>query len=40
MLTEQEIDTLDWQKMDGLLPAVLQHAISGQVLMLGYMNKA
>ena len=31
-------DTLDWRKHDGLLPAVIQHARSGKVLMLGYMN--
>jgi len=29
---------LDWDKMDGLLPAVVQDAGSGAVLMLGYMN--
>ena len=31
-------DTLDWRKHNGLLPAVIQHARSGKVLMLGYMN--
>jgi phosphoribosyl-ATP pyrophosphohydrolase/phosphoribosyl-AMP cyclohydrolase len=30
---------LDWQKGDGLLPAVIQDAGSGAVLMLGYMNR-
>ena len=35
MLTEQ----LDWEKTDGLMPAVIQHAVSGEVLMLGYMNQ-
>lgn len=30
---------LDWNKMEGLIPAVVQHAESGQVLMLGYMNE-
>jgi phosphoribosyl-ATP pyrophosphohydrolase/phosphoribosyl-AMP cyclohydrolase len=29
---------LDWDKMDGLIPAVVQDAASGAVLMLGYMN--
>ena len=29
---------LDWGKGDGLLPAVIQDAQSGRVLMLGYMN--
>lgn len=33
-----EIDTLDWRKGDGLLPAIVQDATSGQVLMLGFMN--
>ena len=35
MLTEQ----LDWEKTDGLMPAIIQHAVSGEVLMLGYMNQ-
>ncbi|MFZ4116411.1 MAG: bifunctional phosphoribosyl-AMP cyclohydrolase/phosphoribosyl-ATP diphosphatase HisIE [Chthoniobacterales bacterium] len=30
---------LAWDKMNGLLPAVVQHAQSGDVLMLGYMNQ-
>lgn len=30
---------LDWGKGDGLLPAIVQHAASGAVLMLGYMNR-
>ena len=29
---------LDWRKGDGLLPAIVQHWLSGEVLMLGYMN--
>lgn len=33
-----QIADLDWTKGDGLLPAVVQDARSGQVLMLGYMN--
>ena len=39
MLTELQLAQLDWEKTDGLLPAVVQHAVSGEVLMLGYMNK-
>jgi phosphoribosyl-ATP pyrophosphohydrolase/phosphoribosyl-AMP cyclohydrolase len=31
-------EELDWKKGDGLLPAIVQHAHSGTVLMLGYMN--
>jgi len=39
MLTEQQRSLLDWTKTDGLLPAVIQHAVSGEVLMLGYMDQ-
>lgn len=38
MLTNQQIDQLDWEKVDNLMPVIVQHAISGDVLMLGYMN--
>ncbi len=38
MLTEQQRDQLDWEKTDGLMPVIVQHAVSGEVLMLGYMN--
>lgn len=31
-------EKIDWQKGDGLVPAIVQDAISGSVLMLGYMN--
>ena len=34
----QDIDLLEWQKMDGLLPAVVQDAFDGRVLMQAYMN--
>jgi len=34
-----QIESLDWSKGDGLLPAVVQDARSGKVLMLGYMNR-
>ena len=33
-----DIDKLAWHKGDGLLPAIVQDARSGQVLMLGFMN--
>ena len=33
-------DTLDWAKMDGLIPAIVQHAATGEVRMLGYMDRA
>lgn len=32
--------TIDWQKLGGLVPAIVQDADSGEVLMLGYMNEA
>lgn len=39
-LTPPDLDALAWSKMDGLLPAVVQDAATGQVLMLGYMDRA
>src|SRR6266446_5020049 len=33
------LDALDFTKGRGLLPAIVQHADSGAVLMLGYMNR-
>lgn len=35
-----ELTRLDWAKGNGLLPVVVQHWLSGEVLMLGYMNAA
>jgi phosphoribosyl-AMP cyclohydrolase / phosphoribosyl-ATP pyrophosphohydrolase len=32
-------DRFDWAKGDGLLPAIVQHALTGSVLMLGYMSR-
>ncbi|MDR0588034.1 MAG: bifunctional phosphoribosyl-AMP cyclohydrolase/phosphoribosyl-ATP diphosphatase HisIE [Burkholderiales bacterium] len=32
-------EKLDWSKGEGLLPVIVQHAVSGEVLMLGYMNE-
>ncbi|NKB47524.1 MAG: bifunctional phosphoribosyl-AMP cyclohydrolase/phosphoribosyl-ATP diphosphatase HisIE [Legionellales bacterium] len=34
------IDQIDWCKVNGLIPAIIQHAHSAEVLMLGYMNSA
>jgi phosphoribosyl-AMP cyclohydrolase / phosphoribosyl-ATP pyrophosphohydrolase len=34
-----DVEQLDWAKGDGLLPAVVQDAHSGVVLMLGFMNR-
>ena len=35
----QEINALQWQKMDGLIPAIVQDAFDGRVLMQAYMNR-
>lgn len=35
-----QIDSLAWDKQDGLLPAVVQDAATLRVLMLGYMDRA
>lgn len=39
MLTQQQRNQLDWEKTNALMPAIVQHAVSGEVLMLGYMNQ-
>lgn len=38
-MNEQVLGRLAWDKSGGLLPAVIQDARSGRVLMLGYMNR-
>lgn len=38
--TAADIERIDWNKNGGLVPAIVQHADSGQVLMLGYMDRA
>ncbi len=39
MLTKHLLSALNWEKNSGILPAIIQHAVSGDVLMLGYMNQ-
>lgn len=39
-MTLDDVGALDWNKGNGLLPAIVQHARTGRVLMLGYMNDA
>ncbi len=34
------LDAIDWEKGNGLVPAIVQHAVDGRVLMLGYMNRS
>jgi phosphoribosyl-ATP pyrophosphohydrolase/phosphoribosyl-AMP cyclohydrolase len=36
--TPQHIESLQWQKMEGLLPAIVQDAFDGRVLMQAYMS--
>ncbi|MGD8105581.1 bifunctional phosphoribosyl-AMP cyclohydrolase/phosphoribosyl-ATP diphosphatase HisIE [Pantoea sp. FN0302] len=38
MLTEQQLSQLDWEKTGGMMPVIVQHQVSGEVLMHGYMN--
>lgn len=35
----EDFSQLDWDKQQGLLPAVIQNHLTGKVLMLGYMDK-
>ena len=39
-MTPEQARALAWHKGEGLLPAVVQHARTGRVLMVGYMNEA
>lgn len=40
MLINDKYQKLNWNKnKDGLIPVIIQHTISGEVLMIGYMNK-
>ena len=39
IITSSNSNTLAWEKMDNLLPAIVQDALSGKVLMQGYMNQ-
>ena len=38
-LSRADLDGIDWAKMNGLMPAIVQDRRSGRVLMLGYMNR-
>jgi len=38
MLTTQQIENINWEKVDNLIPSIVQDSHSGKVLMLGYMN--
>ncbi|MEI8347154.1 MAG: bifunctional phosphoribosyl-AMP cyclohydrolase/phosphoribosyl-ATP diphosphatase, partial [Pseudomonadota bacterium] len=34
-----DINNLDWNKADGLIPAIIQNSQTLEVLMLGFMNQ-
>ncbi|KTD19331.1 phosphoribosyl-AMP cyclohydrolase (PRA-CH) / phosphoribosyl-ATP pyrophosphatase (PRA-PH) [Legionella lansingensis] len=38
-MNSAQLTNLDWQKMNGLIPAIIQDSNTGNVLMLGYMNQ-
>ncbi|HSR00572.1 MAG TPA: phosphoribosyl-AMP cyclohydrolase, partial [Sphingomicrobium sp.] len=38
-LTAEDSASLAWEKMDGMLPAIVQDRSSGRVLMVAYMNR-
>lgn len=39
IVTKENIASLAWQKMDDLIPAIIQDSATGAVLMQGFMNK-
>ncbi|WP_416308069.1 bifunctional phosphoribosyl-AMP cyclohydrolase/phosphoribosyl-ATP diphosphatase HisIE [Neptunicella sp. SCSIO 80796] len=40
IITKDNIAELAWDKMDGLIPCLVQHSITGTMQMQGYMDKA
>jgi len=39
LVNQENIQDLAWQKMDNLIPAIIQHAATGAILMQGFMNQ-
>ena len=39
LITESTVDQLAWEKMNQLVPCIVQHVLTGEVLMQGYMNR-
>lgn len=37
-MSNENLDNLNWDKVNGLMPAIIQDSSTGSVLMLGYMN--
>jgi phosphoribosyl-ATP pyrophosphohydrolase/phosphoribosyl-AMP cyclohydrolase len=40
LITKDNIEALAWDKMDDMIPAIIQHQDTGAVLMQGFMSKA
>ena len=39
IITKENVVKLAWDKMDNLIPCIVQNAVSGKVLMQGFMNQ-
>lgn len=39
LITQDNMNQLAWDKMDNLIPAIVQDAVSGKILMQGFMNQ-
>ncbi|WP_028866029.1 bifunctional phosphoribosyl-AMP cyclohydrolase/phosphoribosyl-ATP diphosphatase HisIE [Psychromonas aquimarina] len=39
LMNKEQLNSLDWAKVDNLMPVVVQNRTSGKVLMLGYVNQ-
>jgi len=39
LVNQENLQDLAWQKMDNLIPAIIQHAATGAILMQGFMNQ-
>ncbi len=39
IITKENVLKLAWDKMDNLMPCIVQNAVSGKVLMQGFMNQ-
>jgi len=39
LMNKEQLNSLDWEKVDNLMPVIVQNRTSGKVLMLGYVNQ-
>jgi phosphoribosyl-ATP pyrophosphohydrolase/phosphoribosyl-AMP cyclohydrolase len=39
LMKQEQLQSLDWAKVDNLMPVIVQNRTSGKVLMLGYVNE-